>query len=229
VINDYIGAKFRAIIAQYGQHPQPGIGWSMASWEKLENEADRNFVRGLRNPIQREHVRNYGLEASKSLIAARRAFLATMVWGFGNVGYGRWRTERMMATANFENKIFKVAELLGAKRTLDAYQSLALKNRIVGLGPAFGTKYLYFARGRDAEQSPPLILDRLVAQWLRENISLDLNPVPWSQGTYKTYLEEIHRWANELNVTAEKLECCIFQAQANQLGNQWGGENAATP
>jgi hypothetical protein len=45
--------------------------------------------------------------------------------------------------------------------------------RLARLGPAFGTKFLYFCS--PASGRPALILDRLVAAWLRENADLSLN------------------------------------------------------
>jgi hypothetical protein len=79
------------------------------------------------------------------------------------------------------------------------------------LGPAFGTKFLYFC-------SPPgrgaLILDRMVANWLRTQTGLSLNQVRWSSQTYARYLGTMAGWADQLSVTADELETCIFSDQA---------------
>lgn len=91
--------------------------------------------------------------------------------------------------------------------------------RLPGLGPAFGTKFLYFC-------SPPgdrtaLILDSLVAAWLRTDTGLRLHEAHWSAPTYQRYLEVMSRWAAETAVTADELEACIFQAEARGTGSQW--------
>jgi hypothetical protein len=91
--------------------------------------------------------------------------------------------------------------------------------QLPGLGPAFGTKFLYFC-------SPPggrtaLILDRLVAAWLRANTGLRLNEARWSAPAYQRYLEAMSRWAAETAITAEELEACIFQAHARGTSSQW--------
>jgi hypothetical protein len=78
-----------------------------------------------------------------------------------------------------------------------------------GLGPAFGTKFLYFC-------SPPgdrtaLILDRLVAEWLRGNAGLRLNEVRWSAQAYQHYLTTMSDWASEAAIPPDDLEACIFR------------------
>ena len=84
--------------------------------------------------------------------------------------------------------------------------------------PAFGTKFLYFSPSIDAR--PALILDRLVARWLRERVGLAFN-LRWSVSTYAPYLETIFGWADELALAADELELCIFSTQAPRDGSQW--------
>ena len=68
---------------------------------------------------------------------------------------------------------------------------------------------------------PALILDRLVARWLRENVGLAFNELRWSTSTYARYLEAMFGWADELGVAADELEHCIFSAQAGLGESQW--------
>jgi Putative 8-oxoguanine DNA glycosylase OGG-like protein len=69
---------------------------------------------------------------------------------------------------------------------------------------------------------PALILDRLVARWLRENAGLPLGELWWSVSTYVRYLEIMFGWADELALAAGELELCIFSTQAGGLGDsQW--------
>jgi hypothetical protein len=87
-----------------------------------------------------------------------------------------------------------------------AYNTLFPHDRtaISYLGPAFFTKYLYFAGAGDAEH-PCLILDSRVASALvRPPINWDsLSPNGnWPAPTYSRYLALIQRWRCEL--TAEK-------------------------
>jgi hypothetical protein len=91
--------------------------------------------------------------------------------------------------------------------------------RLPGLGPAFGTKFLYFCS--PPGKPPALILDRLVSQWLRGHTDLLLNEARWSAATYARCLRNMYAWADELAVAAGELEACIFSEQAGLAGSQW--------
>jgi len=77
------------------------------------------------------------------------------------------------------------------------------KNLFTSLGPAFFTKYLYFASADDSHQ-PCLILDRNVAVSLFHHGWTSLqadNPKKnsnWPVSTYDRYLELVTRWLDEL-------------------------------
>lgn len=64
----------------------------------------------------------------------------------------------------------RASRLLAADGPLGAYESLARDScaRLRGLGPAFGTKYLYFTQPEGAA-TEALILDAFVARWLVES------------------------------------------------------------
>lgn len=91
--------------------------------------------------------------------------------------------------------------------------------RLPGLGPAFGTNYLYFCS--PPGNQPALILDRLVAAWLRVNTGIWLNEIRWSARTYERYLAAVSAWPEEMAVTDDELEACIFSDQAKAAGGQW--------
>jgi hypothetical protein len=90
--------------------------------------------------------------------------------------------ERLVAATN----------LLHASEPVAAYESLLARqpNHIKYLGPAFFTKYLYYAAGHPTAVIPqPLILDRFVARSV--NRSFDgwaLRDNGWSGATYSRYL-----------------------------------------
>jgi hypothetical protein len=91
--------------------------------------------------------------------------------------------------------------------------------RLPYLGPAFGTKFLYFCSSTGGR--PALTVDRLVARWLRENVGLVLNEVRWPVSTYASSLKTMFGWADELGLTASKLEACIFSTQARPGDTRW--------
>jgi hypothetical protein len=163
------------------------------------------------------------MDAATSPEAAMRAFLTAMVWGYGWVGYGPFRVQRILAaTPDAPGRLQDAAGELTRGGPMRAYRLLG--DRGVGhlrwLGPAFGTKFLYFC---SPPSRPALILDRLVANWLRANTDLRLNPVPWSSQAYGRYLTTMTGWAAELDLAADELEACIFGEQAKLVGGQWAG------
>ena len=56
---------------------------------------------------------------------------------------------------------------------------------------------------------------------------MDLNPIPWNSDTYGRYLDQMDRWADALDICPDDLECLLFSAQADAIGNQWA--TTATP
>ena len=97
------------------------------------------------------------------------------------------------------------AATLAATSPHEAYKSLrpGRQNLFTSLGPAFFTKYFYFASADDSHQ-PCLILDRNVAVSLFHHGWTSLqadNPKKnsnWPVSTYDRYLELVTRWLDEL-------------------------------
>ncbi|MGW6443383.1 8-oxoguanine DNA glycosylase OGG fold protein [Lentzea sp. NPDC055074] len=84
-------------------------------------------------------------------------------------------------------------------------------NAIRYLGPAFFTKFLYFA-GRGAPGHPCLILDSRVATVLRERCGWDSlhRTGPWPAETYERYCGLLARWAQESGRAADTIEFMLF-------------------
>lgn len=93
------------------------------------------------------------------------------------------------------------------------------KARIRQFGPAFSTKFLYFAQGPDI---PPhyVILDKVVATNLHEVWPAAPN-AGWYPGTYGSYCEFMSRWADlateqlngERKVRADEIEYAVFHRE----------------
>lgn len=204
-----------------GRPAQPGIEWDRKQWIDAFPE-HRDLLESLPDALDRLSVATHARDASAGNLEARRAFVVVMTWGFGLVGYGPWRTRRILdGTQDSAARLCATAQALRTSGPLAAYAELAGQSRLAWLGPAFGTKYLYFCS--PTNQLPvALILDRLVADWLQTNTGVDLDPVPWSPATYGHYLMLIENWATRLGVPADALECCIFEAQAStRPRSQW--------
>ena len=106
-----------------------------------------------------------------------------------------------------------------------AYEVLCPRSRrnlIPYLGPAFATKFLYFA-GAGAEDHSALILDSVVANVLRFEIGWEsLSPKgAWPRETYIRYCDLLRRWASELSdshrtVSADEIERALFALGRSQ-------------
>jgi len=99
---------------------------------------------------------------------------------------------------------------------LAGYEQLGGASRMHGLGPAFGTKFLFF-QNREA-----LILDDLLAtRWFRGVTGVNLRPTVWNTNLYETYLTAMHDWAADANVEPASIEQAAFQLVSDGRGNQW--------
>jgi hypothetical protein len=205
--------------------PQPATRWPRERWLAAFPESGQ-ALDSLPEYLDRAAVCAACQDAPGSPAAARHAFLVVMAWGHGRVGYGPWRTARIIQQSpDAADRLAKVAQRLSSRGALDAYGLLGGGCRLRGLGPAFGTKYLSFCpQGAAGPQA--LIFDRLVAGWLAQHADVRLNPVPWSPRTYRRYLELVGSWADALAVTSEEVEQCIFQARSVEVGNQWAAKGA---
>ncbi|TWV34205.1 hypothetical protein FRZ03_28995 [Streptomyces misionensis] len=146
-----------------------GIDYLPSSWTAVEpwpaSLADRS-VPGPRT-VTRGDVTAVAQAASRSGNWAE-AFVASQVWGYGRRGYGPGRTRTVLDHSS-DGQVFTCAvSLLRREGAVVAYEKL---NRVHRLGPAFLTKFLYFAGLvlPEAKGLPPLILDVRLARVLRRH------------------------------------------------------------
>jgi hypothetical protein len=143
-----------------------------------------------------------------------------MAWGYGNVGYGAWRVAQAFKDQHAGRKLLNVVIALNTDGPQAAYRLMAGSSRLQRIGPAFGTKFLYFADSGDHARRA-LILDALVAEWLRRNTTFRVHPVPWAPARYDEYLDKMHDWAQTLRVDPDAVELAIFQEMSARGANQW--------
>lgn len=206
-----------------GRPRQQGKLWPRAPWLATFPESAEALI-SLPNYLDRAAVRAACSGAPDSPAGAWHAFVIVMAWGYGTVGYGRWRTARILQTnARAPDQLVVVAQRLAERGALDAFGLLGGDCRLWGLGPAFGTKYLYFCP-QSAAGPQALILDQLVARWLARCVDESFNAGSWSPRTYRRYLDLLGSWADALGVACDEVEWCIFQAESNQAGNQWAAK-----
>ena len=205
-----------------GSPPQAGIVWPRRRWVTAF-PGHGELLHALPDQLDRRTVQEHCESASDSPEGAERAFLVVMAWGYGDVGYGPFRVARMLAESpDAPARLQRAAKALAGSGALAGYEALGdyRVSRLKWLGPAFGTKFLHFC---SPPGSPPaLILDRLVADWIRTNTGVSFNPVPWRSHTYRRYVDLLAEWAGELGIESDELETCLFTDEASRTGSQWG-------
>ena len=200
--------------------PQGGMSWPRARWIRAFPQHRRHFA-SLPDTLSRATVRQACDDAAKDKLHATRGFLAVMAWGFGSqTGYGTWRTARMLRFPDAPRRLLTAARAVHEGGALAGYAELAsyTRCRIKWLGPAFGTKFLYFC---SRPEDRALILDSVVAGFLNRENNAELSPVPWSLATYTRYMSMMRARASELGVTADELEQCLFEEESRRRNNQW--------
>jgi len=165
-LTDLSGAvsRVKRLGEAYAMSPLPGGHRAHAvrlvpSWAKHEPP-----VTGVDARLTRQHVLDLA-EKADDVESCFEVFLHAMAWGYGDNGYGPYRTDRIAA------EIGTPAEcgtfLLNLKNEASAgwrsgYEFLQ-SNSPKYLGPAFGTKLLYFV---SPQQNRAPILDSVVSGWL---------------------------------------------------------------
>jgi len=209
-----------------GRPPQQGSNWSLRPWQLTFPERSE-YLASLPNPIGRADAIAACREAPDGPEAAVRGFLAAMIWGYGKVGYGPYRTAHVLSdTAGAAATLAEVAGVARDEGGPAAFERLA-DNHLLGLGVAFATKYLFFCAAA-GDGPPALVLDRLVRGWLARNAGWSLR-LDWRVGAYREYVETVTSWASELGCDAVDLEFLMFAAAASSDStSQWAEPSFAT-
>lgn len=194
---------------------QSAISWPRHSWEKHFNEIiDGVDLANVLSKIPDDSIdRQKATDLAKDVQSpedAVTAFVAAMVWGYGPVGYGAWRTKRIFS----ENKdaveqLLETAKIAQSEGGLAAFRHIASKRGEAGgylkyLGPAFGTKYIYFLTKASGKDTSP-VLDSIVQRWFaKHDPETPLNVVWWEPASYERYLDRLEEWAEDLGVDTNR-------------------------
>lgn len=147
-------------------------------------------------------------------------FVASMVWGYGEVGYGAWRSRAALEAPQLGEQLEMLAAKLLSGDLVGAYRAVSIPR----VGPAFYTKLFYFLC-RSRVQRFPLILDTVLMNAFEQLLGLDVGDyakvtrkhgrvtsiLAWPEG-YQRYVEQMHNWADALDCTADQIELFLFQA-----------------
>jgi hypothetical protein len=204
-----------------GRPPQPGIRWPRPVWIAAF-PAHKAILTSLPVLLDRTAARGAAAHAAQDRSSAEQAFLVSRAWGEGQNGYGTSRaTEIFELNPDVPGHLLKAVRVLRDEGALAAYGRLSNEGdcRLENLGPAFGTKFLYFSQP-EGQRPRALIHDAQIAKWFRTRAGTSLGSEGWSRPTYKKYLRTMHDWASDLDCEPDDLEMCIFRSMA-PAGSQW--------
>lgn len=150
-------------------------------------------------------------------------FVVSFVWGWGRTGYGPTRLSRIR-TATADKAIRAVLD--EALAALDTLGPVAAYHRLLGAvpgwGPAFFTKWLYFA-DQAGGRSRALILDNRVAHRLQQLTGMPYlvdrrrRSLRWTTYRYAVYVAWAHAAADQITeatrsqVLADLIELALFR------------------
>jgi len=192
-----------------GRTEQDGFDWSKgrqrwneafpkykSHFSKIPDLIDRNFVRGI----------------FEEKIDITSKFLTSMVWGYGDRGYGPYRVSKMMQQSNYKTILSNVLELSSSGRPLEAYKYFE-QNRVKNLGPSFSTKFMFFCTPR--EVGAP-IFDSYIAKWIshfeiEEFSKLSVTSERWNFKTYSQYWHWSKEVSSQHNILPDEFELIIFR------------------
>lgn len=171
-----------------------------------------------RKYVNRSDVFEHAARARAGDLSWTVVLVASYAWGYARTPFGPFRITRILnQNQHIEETLSEVAELLHSNDPLGAY--FVLRNprnahgigKIKYLGPAFFTKFLYFARGSDAD-SQPLILDRVLAQAVRDlcDDPTLLRGASWKTSQYAFYLAFMNTLAKQHRKRPDELERALF-------------------
>lgn len=202
---------------------QPGIRWRREQWLAAFPEHAATFA-ALPEELDRAAVELAVNPLPETEPGAVSAFFVVMAWGFAETNYGPYRVSRMLSSTGptAPARLLQATHAVRRDGPSAAYRTLASAARIKYLGPAFGTKFLFF---QSAGHPRALILDGVVSRWLVANCDVRLNATRWSLATYERYLALMRTWANVCELAPETLEMILFGEQAAAEGSQWAPRN----
>lgn len=209
-----------------GSEPQEAFNWSVGlnRWvDKLPIHA--HFLQDvLPSEIDRGKLRSICQDFRYDII---QKFLAVMVWGYGDRGYGPYRVSKMLAEVHATSVLQNAHALCRKGLPKEAYEYMAL-NRIKNLGPSFGTKFLSFCTPK--EVGAP-ILDSYVGMWLKEFAPIDFEGVSlsyqnWNPKTYFRYWEWIKLHSEVFSCDPEDVELVIYRHAEKQFStnSKWANK-----
>lgn len=203
------------------QPPQKAFAFSRERWLTWTEHLDgvSAVVESLPDSVNRGTAARAVDELIPSNVAG--AFTVAMIWGHGSSGYGPFRTARVLSGAKqprgvglSDEVVQKLANSVEIARRDGAVEGYRFLNneagKIVGLGPAFFTKWLYFVTARGDATAPAAapVLDVLVLTWLRAR---GVHLRAGYTDDYARYVDTLRAWGAPHELAPAEVEERIFR------------------
>ena len=195
-------------------------------WKKrFPKDADvRELAEKFRSGITRAKALSCAPKTKNPTFSELRPlFIATMMWGYGETGYGPWRTSEMLKSRGIKQALPDACSQIIAGDWEAAKDNCAV---IRYCDTPYFTKFLYFVGRRYKTETMPLILDSFVYDELHRCADELMETVAWHKrnkrgfvGTlrvrkrakgYALYVQVLNSWAHRLKVEPDQLEYFLF-------------------
>lgn len=195
---------------------QASVEWQRDRWLQQFPQLAAIFD-ALPDRLDRQSVRAIVSGASTTAGGMFEAMVAVYAWGWSMTRVGVPRARRVLQAdpETVGSRLLAARTRLHEEGPLAGYWALARESRVFGLGPSFGTKFLYFVY---TQHQRALILDGLVADWLSDHLGVVLASTRWVRRDYRRYLELMDAWSGELHIAAHVLEEIVFTNEATRRG-----------
>ena len=134
-----------------GRRAQAAAVWQRDRWMAAMPD-HAGMLGGLPNRLDRSIVRQRVRDAPATTRGMFEAMVIVYAWGWSVTSVGVTRAQTALG-AGVERRapaLLAAREAMGLRGPLDGYTALAGPYRVKGLGPSFGSKFLYFASPDDS-------------------------------------------------------------------------------
>jgi hypothetical protein len=205
--------EIKLSIERFGPVMEQSIPWYPHTWarshmlreEILELQTHCNIA-GRKSSISREQVLSFGETPEK-------IFIASMVFGYGDRGYGAWRVARIRGLFSRDEftKAIKGQFTAASLSPADSWNSHTSSERLKFFGPAFATKFAYFAALRQGAEFPiPLIADANTSKAVNKHFGISESAK--AKVGYLQYVDKACEIAAEIggNTRPDDVERALF-------------------
>lgn len=216
-----------------GRPTQIPSKWNQKSWTNQLKRYEDFFDRLKGDPIDRKQAVQLSPVVTDEEEAVQ-VFLLAMLWGYGLVGYGPFRTRRILDRPEAAAELLEVAEVAQRNGGLAAFQLIADRRNggassfLKWLGPAFGTKYIYFLTAKSNPHEPAPVMDAVVYRWFCKHAPTRKIRVDyWHPESYERFLDSLKEWALDISqrfgqeFRIDDVEYLIFAEGSRFEGNDW--------